>query len=65
MILWELWLTSRCGYPVAQKLRAQGALLVTHWGVSGPAALKLSSYAARLLAENDYKHRLPSAGLTN
>ena len=37
------------------KLRAQGALLVTHWGVSGPAALKLSSYAARLLAENDYK----------
>lgn len=37
------------------KLRAQGPLLVTHWGVSGPAALKLSSYAARLLAENDYK----------
>lgn len=37
------------------KLRAQGALLVTHWGVSGPAVLKLSSYAARLLAENDYK----------
>ena len=37
------------------KLRAQGALLVTHWGVSGPAILKLSSYAARTLAENDYK----------
>ena len=37
------------------KLRAQGPLWVTHWGVSGPAALKLSSYAARLLAENDYK----------
>ena len=37
------------------KLRAKGPLLVTHWGVSGPAALKLSSYAARLLAENDYK----------
>ena len=37
------------------KLRAKGSLLVTHWGVSGPAALKLSSYAARLLAENDYK----------
>ena len=47
------------------KLRAQGALLVTHWGVSGPAALKLSSYAARLLAEMIIKHRLPSAGLTN
>ena len=37
------------------KLRAQGALLVTHWGMSGPAILKLSSYAARTLAENDYK----------
>ena len=37
------------------KLRAKGPLLVTHWGVSGPAALKLSSYAARLLAENAYK----------
>ena len=37
------------------KLRAKGPLLVTHWGVSGPATLKLSSYAARLLAENDYK----------
>ena len=37
------------------KLRAKGPLLVTHWGVSGPAALKLSSYAARLLAENGYK----------
>lgn len=37
------------------KLRAKGPLLVTHWGVSGPAVLKLSSYAARLLVENDYK----------
>ncbi len=37
------------------KLRAKGPLLVTHWGVSGPAVLKLSSYAARLLAENEYK----------
>ena len=37
------------------KLRADGPLLITHWGVSGPAILKLSSYAARHLAENDYK----------
>ena len=36
-------------------MRAQGALLVTHWGVSGPAVLKLSSYAARWLAEHEYK----------
>ena len=37
------------------KFRAEGPLLITHWGVSGPAILKLSSYAARHLAENDYK----------
>ena len=38
----------------ATKLRAGGPLLITHWGVSGPAVLKLSSYAARYLAEHDY-----------
>ena len=37
------------------KLRADGPLLITHWGVSGPAILRLSSYAARHLAEADYK----------
>ena len=36
------------------KMRAEGALLVTHWGMSGPAVLKLSSYAARWLAEHAY-----------
>ena len=36
------------------KLRAEGPLLITHWGMSGPAALRLSSYAARYLAEHDY-----------
>ena len=37
------------------KMRALGPLLVTHWGMSGPAILKLSSYAARLLAEHAYR----------
>lgn len=37
------------------KLRAEGALLITHWGLSGPAILRLSSYAARHLAENGYQ----------
>lgn len=36
------------------KLKATGALLITHWGISGPAVLKLSSYAARILKEKDY-----------
>ena len=40
------------------KMRAEGALLVTHWGMSGPAVLKLSSYAARWLAEHGYKSPL-------
>ena len=43
---------------VGTKLAAFGPLLITHWGVSGPAILKLSSYAARILAENDYKAQL-------
>ena len=36
------------------KYRSQGTLLLTDWGVSGPATLRLSSYAARHLAENGY-----------
>ena len=36
------------------KFRAAGPLLITHWGMSGPAILKLSSYAARHLAEAAY-----------
>lgn len=40
------------------KFRAEGTLLITHFGVSGPAILRLSSYAARYLHENNYKARL-------
>ena len=35
--------------------KAEGPLLITDWGLSGPAALKLSSYAARYLAANGYQ----------
>ena len=35
--------------------RASGPLLITHWGMSGPAILKLSSYAARELHEHHYQ----------
>lgn len=37
------------------RMRAEGPLLITHWGMSGPAILKLSSYAARYLAEQQYQ----------
>lgn len=37
------------------KMRSEGPLLITHWGMSGPAILKLSSYAARYLQECNYQ----------
>ncbi len=40
------------------KLRADGPLLITHWGMSGPAILRLSSYATRHLAEAAYQSPL-------
>jgi predicted Rossmann fold flavoprotein len=39
-------------------LRECGPMLVTHWGVSGPAILRLSAWGARKLAEVDYKFTL-------
>jgi predicted Rossmann fold flavoprotein len=39
------------------KLKANGPLLITHWGMSGPAILKLSAFGARLLADRDYKFK--------
>lgn len=35
-------------------LTARGPLLVTHWGLSGPAVLRLSAWGARFLFENNY-----------
>ena len=46
------------------KLKAQGPLLITHWGMSGPAILRLSSYGARMLYENQYRMPL-SVNWTN
>ena len=40
------------------KFKAQGPLLITHWGMSGPAVLKLSSHAARYLNENNYQVKI-------
>ena len=37
------------------RFSASGPLLITDWGLSGPATLKLSSYAARYLAERQYR----------
>lgn len=40
------------------KLEQIGPLLITHWGLSGPAILKLSAWGARILSENKYKMSL-------
>lgn len=37
------------------KLTATGPLLITHWGMSGPAILKLSAWGARILSEKNYQ----------
>ena len=39
-------------------LKESGPLLVTHWGLSGPAILKLSAWGARILHDCDYKFTL-------
>lgn len=36
------------------KLIGKGPLLVTHWGMSGPAILQLSAWGARVLSEKNY-----------
>lgn len=40
------------------KLSDSGPLLVTHWGLSGPAVLKLSAWGARELHEKSYKFQI-------
>ena len=36
------------------KLQATGPLLITHWGMSGPAVIILSAFGARILQEKSY-----------
>ena len=40
---------------IGTNLQQQGPLLITHWGMSGPAILKLSAWGARLLAEKNWQ----------
>jgi predicted Rossmann fold flavoprotein len=60
------WLRSLAGVTVeltelavpSARLRERGALLVTHWGLSGPAVLRLSAWGARALHAADYRFPL-------
>lgn len=39
-------------------LKSDGPLLITHWGMSGPAILKLSAFGARILADCNYQFKV-------
>lgn len=45
-----------CG--LKSELEQTGPLLITHWGLSGPAVLKLSAWGARVLKESHYQATL-------
>ncbi len=49
----------------ASKLQSQGPLLITHWGMSGPAILKLSAWGARELFEKAYQFKIQVNWLGN
>lgn len=56
-------LTELAGVSVAQAqvsvvgsaIKQSGPILITHWGLSGPAVLKTSAFGARYLAEKNYR----------
>jgi predicted Rossmann fold flavoprotein len=60
------WLRSLAGVSVERvevavadtRLRERGAALMTHWGLSGPAILRLSAWGARVLHEKNYHFTL-------
>ena len=43
---------------VGSKLESGGPLLITHWGLSGPAVLRLSAWAARVLAASSWRFKI-------
>jgi len=42
----------------SSKFIAEGPLLITHWGLSGPAVLKISAWAARFLHDQNYRFNI-------
>jgi len=40
------------------RLKERGPLLITHWGLSGPAVLRLSAWGARILCQKNYRFLL-------
>ena len=44
--------------PDTAVLTSEGPLLITHWGMSGPAILKLSAWGARILEQYNYQFKI-------
>ena len=44
--------------PNEKPFKEKGPMLITHWGLSGPAVLKISAWAAREMLHSDYKAQL-------
>lgn len=45
-------------------IKTEGPILITHWGMSGPAILKASAFGARILAEKKYQFSIQVAWIT-
>ncbi|MET6991321.1 NAD(P)/FAD-dependent oxidoreductase [Sediminicola arcticus] len=64
VVLPQIPLDSKVNIPLKSKitqelsLESEGPLLITHWGMSGPAILKLSAWGARVLSDYKYKFRI-------
>jgi predicted Rossmann fold flavoprotein len=43
---------------IGTKLEEEGPLLITHWGLSGPAVLRLSAWGAKELKNKNYELRI-------
>ncbi|MEN9218253.1 MAG: aminoacetone oxidase family FAD-binding enzyme, partial [Gloeomargarita sp. DG_2_bins_126] len=59
------WLGKELFGPEQKHREQVGALLVTHWGISGPVVLRLSSWLARSLHQCRYQGRLQVNWLAN
>lgn len=49
----------------APEIKSTGPLLITHWGMSGPAILKLSAWGARKLQALNYKYHIKVSWLSS
>ena len=54
----ELQVSAADGQGAGERFRQVGPVLITHWGLSGPATLRLTAFAARALHAASYKAEL-------